>query len=183
MSQESSLPGHHFVEMDLGFPMAHEYPGSGEAVLSCRCSLSREVAPWARRGQPGRCRKVCPPPPGHLLWVSPCWGGACSGRGLGSSWGVGTALGLAPWLSTYCWEGRESRDGKTQSPRAAHEERGKLLIVSRPVPFAALGNLPGSAQGGSCFLAPGWGCQALVSGAMSKQPSVWPLTFRRLPGP
>ena len=51
MSQESSLPGHHFVEMDLGFPMAHEHLGWGEAVLSCGCSLSRRVAPWARRGQ------------------------------------------------------------------------------------------------------------------------------------
>lgn len=35
MSQESSLPGHHFVEIDLGFSMAHEHPGLGEAVLSC----------------------------------------------------------------------------------------------------------------------------------------------------
>ena len=62
----------------------------------------------------GRHRKVCPLPPGHLLWVSPCWGGECRGRGLGSSWGVGTVLGVELRQSTHCWEGRESRDGKTE---------------------------------------------------------------------
>ena len=146
MSQESSLPGHHFVEMDLGFPMAHELPGLGEAVLSCGCSLSRRVAPWARRGQPGRHRKVCPLPPGHLLWVSPCWGGECRGKrpriqlGHGHSAGCGTAA-------------KHSLLGGEREQRREDRAHGQLVrnmanrpTVSGPVPFTTVGSLPGSAQ-------------------------------------
>lgn len=131
------------------------------------------------------------PPAGHLPWGSHCRGGACGGEawlGLGRAerpglcpWPACEVLGLVQGLKAHGWKGRKRKDGKTQNPRAACKECGKpcLTVSGAECPVQPPGNLPGSKNLRSPSLAPGWGCQAPVTGATCKRPSVWALTLRR----
>lgn len=168
----------------------------GQAVPSCGRSLSRgaaapgegraAAATWAREGTPAPSR---PPAMGKPLSGWSLWGlGGEAWLGLERAEQPGLCprparevLGLVQGLKAHGWEGRKRKDGKTQNPRAACKECGKPCptVSGAECPLQPPGNLPGSKRLQSPSLAPGWGCQAPVTGATSKRPSVWALTLRR----